>query len=130
MNTLVQNRSAVKVSEIRVAIVQTEMITSVDIKAVRKVETKPRQYNMRQYRPDGAFPLKSGTWQGFIEYWVPGDILFTDADFSTSFSREHKLVIVCVIPRHNDLVLEFPIRVVPYLAADGSANPNNLRETS
>jgi hypothetical protein len=130
LNVLCQNRSSVKVSEIRVAIIQTETLTTIDIKAQRKVESKSRLYNLRAFRPDGAFPLKSSTWQGTIEYWVPGDILFTDADFSTSFSREHKLGITCIVPRHNDLSLELPIRVVPFLAADGSANPNMLREAS
>lgn len=56
--------------------------------------------------------MAQNTYEGNLEFIVPAITMPTDADFSTSFSREHFLVVMCDIPRHNDLILEFPIRIL------------------
>jgi hypothetical protein len=51
-------------------------------------------------------------WEGDVEYIIPADVKPTESDFSTSYAREYKILIVFEIPRHSDFWIEFPVRVM------------------
>jgi len=112
ISVFIQNRSTVKVARLRAFVRQTELTTVMDVNAKKKVTKREERINLCDYVQNGVFPMASNTYEGDLEFIVPRTTHHTDADYSTSFAREHSLVLICDIPKHNDLVLEFPIRIL------------------
>lgn len=105
------NLARVRVENIGIHIKMTETITLPNDKGVMKTETKESKLNRMVYKKKGVFPLSRGMYEGEIRYPIP-DIPITEADFSTSYAREHFLIVQCRILYHNDLSLEFPFRLI------------------
>lgn len=111
INIKLTNLASVKVSNIGIYIKMIETITLPDEKGIMRTESKSTKLNRMTFKKNGVFPMSKGIYNGEIKYIIP-DIPITEADFSTSYAREHFLIVQCRIPYHNDLPLEFPIRII------------------
>jgi hypothetical protein len=108
----VDNRTTVAVSSIKIYLEELEISTTPDKTGQIHSTITPIPINKCQYVKKGVFPLTQGTYDGSVQYEIPAYVRPTDADHSSSFAREHVLKLQCDIPRHKNLVLEFPLRVL------------------
>ena len=106
------NRTSISVASIKIYLEEIDISTYPDKSGQMQSTVSTRQLNKCQYVKPGVFPLVNGTYDGSMKYEIPAFTRPTDADHSSSFAREHVLRLQCEIPRHKNLVLEFPIRVV------------------
>lgn len=109
----IDNRTSVAVSCIKVYLEEIDTSTYPDKYGTMQSTVSTRQLNKCQYVKQGTFPLANGRYDGSVTYEIPAYTRPTDADHSSSFAREHVLRLQCDIPRHKNLFLEFPIRVIP-----------------
>lgn len=109
----VDNQTTVAVTSIRIYLDEHDISTVPDRTGHSESTITTRQLNKCEYVKQGTFPLTNGTYDGSVRYEIPAHTRPTDADHSSSFAREHVLKLQCDIPRHKNLVIEFPLRVVP-----------------
>lgn len=109
----VSNRSSVAVASIKIYLEEIDISTHPNHQGLVESHMTTKQLNKCEYVKNGTFPLANGTYNGSVQYEIPSYAKLTDADHSSSFAREHLLRLQLHIPRHRNLVLEFPIRIVP-----------------
>jgi hypothetical protein len=107
----IDNRTSVAVACIKVYLEEIDTSTYPDKHGTMQATTSTRQLNKCQYVKQGVFPLANGVFDGSFTFEIPAFTRPTDADHSSTFAREHILRLQCDIPRHKNLILEFPIRV-------------------
>ena len=108
----IDNHTSVAVASIKIYLEELDISTTPDKSGQIHSTITPTPINKCQYVKKGVFPLTQGTYDGSVQYEIPAYIRPTDTDHSSSFAREHILKLQCDIPRHKNLVLEFPLRVL------------------
>lgn len=108
-----ENKSSVPVASIKVYIEEIDISTQPNKQGLVQSEMFTRQLNKCEYVKKGIFPLSHGTYNGSVLFEIPAYSKLTEADHSSTFAREHLLRVQLHIPRHKNLVLDFPIRVMP-----------------
>jgi len=111
IDIIVDNKSSIKVAKLLIYLQQTETVSNVDVQGRRSTKSTITNLNRVVWNGEGAFPLVKRVFQGRIVYSIPENIPLTDSDFSTCFAREYQLIVHCDIPKHNDLLVNFPIQI-------------------
>lgn len=108
-----ENKSSIAVASIKVYIEEIDISTQPNKQGLVQSEMYTRQLNKCEYVKKNIFPLSNATYNGTVLFEIPAYAKLTEVDHSSTFAREHLLRAQIHIPRHKNLVLDFPIRIMP-----------------
>lgn len=109
----VENKSSVAVASIKVYVEEIDISTQPNKQGLVESNMSSRQLNKCEYVKKGIFPLSNADYNGTVPFEIPSYAKLSEVDHSSTFAREHILRAQLHIPRHKNLVIDLPIRIVP-----------------
>jgi len=112
IGTVLDNKTNVSIDSIKVHLNLYNTTTTIALNGVKNTTTSLTKLHRIFFREESKFPMTTGKFKGRLQYLVCPDVDTTEADSSACFAREYELVVQCEIPYHQNVGLNFPIRIV------------------
>jgi len=108
----INNHTSIIVDSIRINIDQYNTSTTVSASGKKSTNTQIFKWGRLFYREGKTFPMGEGCFKGRLTYPITPETEVTESDVSACYAREYVLVVQCEIPKHQNVKIPFPIRVV------------------
>lgn len=111
ISILLDNKTSVEVDSIRVHLNEYITNTTILLNGRKQTNCIVNRIGRLHFKEDSKFPMSMSKFKGKLKYELATTLDGTEADTSACFAREHELSVQCIIPYHQNVVVNFPIRI-------------------